>query len=128
MMASLLSASCMAIGFLPLYMSTVMPFDNMGVMTMKMMSITSITSTIGVTLISDTGGKAFALSFAVSLVSIVEVFFINLSLHGTRWKRAPRCWSALVQLAGFLPLGWGRSFRLPWVRAAESACPTRANL
>ena len=43
-------------------MSTVMPFDSIGVMTMKMMSITSITSTIGVTLMSATGGGAFALS------------------------------------------------------------------
>jgi hypothetical protein len=38
--------------------STLTPFVNMGVMTMKMMSITSITSTMGVTLISATGGGA----------------------------------------------------------------------
>ena len=39
-----------------------MPFDNIGVMTMKMMSITSITSTIGVTLMSATGGGGFLVS------------------------------------------------------------------
>ena len=34
-------------------MSTLMPFCNMGVMTMKMISSTNITSTIGVTLMSE---------------------------------------------------------------------------
>ena len=38
-------------------MFTVWPFDNMGVMTMKMISSTSITSTMGVTLISDYRGR-----------------------------------------------------------------------
>jgi hypothetical protein len=37
----------------------------MGVMTMKIMSTTSITSTMGVTLISETTGIAFG-SFAIS--------------------------------------------------------------
>src|SRR3954469_18836826 len=58
--ASLLSAACIGMGFLAFAISTLTPFDNMGVITMKMMSITSITSTIGVTLISATGGGAFA--------------------------------------------------------------------
>ncbi len=40
-------------------MSTVMPFESIGVITMKMISSTSITSTIGVTLISATGSDAF---------------------------------------------------------------------
>ena len=40
-------------------MSTLWPLVNMGVMTMKMISSTSITSTMGVTLMSDTGGGAF---------------------------------------------------------------------
>ena len=40
-------------------MSTLTPLDNMGVMTMKMISSTSITSTIGVTLMSDTTSGAF---------------------------------------------------------------------
>jgi hypothetical protein len=35
-----------------------MPFESMGVMTMKMINSTSITSTMGVTLISETGGAA----------------------------------------------------------------------
>src|ERR1022692_1714759 len=54
--ASLLSASCMAIGFLVFTMSTLTPFDNIGVMTIKMISSTSMTSTIGVTLMSASGG------------------------------------------------------------------------
>src|SRR6202011_6099048 len=39
-------------------MWTVTPLVSMGVMTMKMISSTSITSTMGVTLMSDTGGGA----------------------------------------------------------------------
>jgi hypothetical protein len=35
-----------------------MPLESIGVMTMKMISMTSITSTIGVTLMSATGGGA----------------------------------------------------------------------
>ena len=68
MIASLLSAACMGIGFFVFAMSTLTPFDNIGVMTMKMMSITSITSTIGVTLMSATGGGAlcfFSIFFAI---------------------------------------------------------------
>src|SRR5580700_4489782 len=56
MMASLLSAACMETGFTVLTISTLMPLDSIGVMTMKMMSSTSITSTMGVTLMSATGG------------------------------------------------------------------------
>src|SRR5205085_1995388 len=52
MIASLLSAACMEIGFLVFTRSTLTPLDNIGVITMKMISITSITSTIGVTLMS----------------------------------------------------------------------------
>ena len=55
-MASLLSAACMGTGLTVFTISTLMPFDNMGVMTMKMISSTSITSTMGVTLMSATGG------------------------------------------------------------------------
>jgi hypothetical protein len=43
---------------------------------MKMMSITSITSTIGVTLMSATGGGAFALpifSFTFAIVCLQEL-------------------------------------------------------
>src|SRR5882724_12883001 len=58
MMASVLSASCWEIAFLVFTMSTSLPLLNMGVMTMKMMSMTSITSTMGVTLMSATGGGA----------------------------------------------------------------------
>src|SRR5271155_5426920 len=58
-MASSLSAFCIAMAFLVLAFSTCAPFVNMGVMTMKMISSTSMTSTIGVTLISLTTGGAF---------------------------------------------------------------------
>ena len=49
-------------GFLVLAMSTLTPLESIGVMTMKMISNTSITSTIGVTLISETGGAIFCFS------------------------------------------------------------------
>src|SRR5215472_5927818 len=76
--ASLLSAACMGIGFLTFAISTLTPLDNMGVMTMKMMSSTSITSTMGVTLMSATGGGALCLvAFSCFLVAIV-------CLHGTQ--------------------------------------------
>src|SRR3954470_10453508 len=51
-MASSLSASSMACGLLVLARSTSCPFCSIGVMTMKMISSTSITSTMGVTLMS----------------------------------------------------------------------------
>src|SRR5664280_2613684 len=50
---SSLSASGMGVGLLTLAISTLTPFCNMGVMTMKMMSNTSITSTMGVTLMLE---------------------------------------------------------------------------
>src|SRR5437016_14122083 len=43
----------MGVGLLVLAMSTLTPFCNMGVTTMKMMSSTSITSTMGVTLMLE---------------------------------------------------------------------------
>src|SRR5271166_4321985 len=51
--ASSLSASGMGVGLFTLAISTLWPFCNMGVMTMKMMSSTSITSTMGVTLMLE---------------------------------------------------------------------------
>src|ERR1022692_4017321 len=58
-------------GFLVRTNSTLRPFDSMGVITIKMISITSITSTMGVTLISIMGGGAlyFDGSFAIRLLS-----------------------------------------------------------
>src|SRR5271157_4680329 len=50
---SSLSASGMGVGLFTLAMSTLTPCCNMGVMTMKMMSSTSITSTMGVTLMLE---------------------------------------------------------------------------
>src|ERR1022692_3704266 len=81
--ASLLSASCMAIGFLVFTMSTVTPFDNIGVMTIKMISSTSITSTIGVTLMSATGGGETR--FFISLVAIVFSLGIDRN-HGSPFR------------------------------------------
>src|SRR5258708_35920843 len=47
-------------------MSTLMPFCNMGVITMKMISNTNITSTIGVTLMSElTLAPSFRLANAI---------------------------------------------------------------
>src|SRR6202140_3950033 len=48
--ASSLSASCRGTGLLVLAISTETPFCSIGVITMKMISSTSITSTMGVTL------------------------------------------------------------------------------
>src|SRR5437660_16786 len=97
MIASLLSAACIGIGFLVFANSTVTPLDNIGVMTMKMMSITSITSTMGVTLMSATGGGALCL--------ITDSFsFAIVCLHGTREAEgslASREAPCLFQLAGF---------------------------
>src|SRR5687768_9369316 len=64
-MASVLSAAFMGIGLRVFVSSTGIPLDNMGVMTMKIMRSTSITSTIGVTLISLTTAGAFALKCAI---------------------------------------------------------------
>ncbi len=51
--ASSLSASGMGAGLLTFAMSTLTPFCSIGVMTMKMISSTSITSTMGVTLMFE---------------------------------------------------------------------------
>src|SRR5437588_13079685 len=56
--ASSLSASVILIGLYVFTRFTGTVLDNMGVMTMKIMSTTSITSTMGVTLISETTGIA----------------------------------------------------------------------
>src|SRR5450432_3097423 len=63
----------MAIGFLVLTRSTMTPFDNIGVMTMKMMSITSITSTMGVTLMSAIAPEPCRRFFAFSSLSTIIV-------------------------------------------------------
>src|SRR4051794_38371283 len=68
-MASVLSAACIEIAFLVFTISTSLPLLNMGVMTMKMMSMTSITSTIGVTLISAMVAGA-CIFFIMSLFSL----------------------------------------------------------
>src|ERR1700722_9154513 len=98
MMASLLSAACMEMGFWVFTISTLMPLDNIGVITMKMMSSTSITSTIGVTLMSATGGGAFALM-------ITDIISLHSGLYGEQ-PGPSRC--APLQLAGYffqLPTG-----------------------
>src|SRR5258708_31765338 len=52
MMASSFSAGAIVEGFLAFTLSTLTPLVSMGVMTMKMISRTSMTSTMGVTLMS----------------------------------------------------------------------------
>src|SRR5450432_3378957 len=94
-MASLLSAACMAIGFLVFAISTLTPLDNMGVITMKMMSMTSITSTIGVTLMSATGGGAVNFFFSPVIVS------------------SPRETGRRKRASGNLASNWGAGSRLP---------------
>src|SRR2546425_3988954 len=78
----------MAIGFLVFTNSMGMPLDNMGVMTMKMISITSITSTIGVTFISAMvpAPRRLILAFSSWSTSIV---FPPWPLSGPASWRAP---------------------------------------
>ena len=83
----------MGMGFLVFARSTLTPFDNMGVMTMKMMSSTSITSTMGVTLMSATGGGAFC--FPISSFFFAIVFSMELGEE----RGAPRG-TPHFQLAG----------------------------
>src|SRR6266404_8939778 len=80
MMASVLSAACIEIAFLVFTISTSLPLLNMGVMTMKMMSMTSITSTMGVTLISATGGGALCFTISSTLTGIVSLFLSDWNL------------------------------------------------
>src|SRR5580692_9266679 len=66
--ASSLSASGICSGLFTGAMSTLIPFCNMGVTTMKMISRTSITSTMGVTLISElTFAPSFRFANAIAL-------------------------------------------------------------
>src|SRR5271156_6425326 len=60
----------MGVGLFTLAMSTLMPFCNMGVITMKMINNTSITSTIGVTLMSEfTLAPSFRFANAITDIS-----------------------------------------------------------
>src|SRR5690242_19613226 len=65
--ASSLSASGMGFGLLAWASFTVTPFCNMGVITMKMISNTSITSTMGVTLMLE---LTFAPSFLTEIAML----------------------------------------------------------
>src|SRR5689334_16519153 len=109
--ASLLSAACIGIGFFVFTMSTLTPFDNMGVMTMKMMSITSMTSTIGVTLMSATGGGALCFMTMPS-----DSFFAICSLPGTRQEAGspgglPPKSTRRIRITGRLLAGAGAALR-----------------
>src|SRR6266481_4139013 len=77
--ASSLSASGMGAGLFTLAMSTGWPCCNMGVTTMKMISNTSITSTMGVTLMSE---LTFAPSFLTEIA--IEASFPVSPLRSTR--------------------------------------------
>ena len=70
MSASSLSASGICDGLFTFAKSTLTPFCNMGVITMKMISSTSITSTMGVTLMSElTLAPSFLFAIDISLIS-----------------------------------------------------------
>src|SRR5947209_13595659 len=88
MTASSLSASLIVTGLRVLAISTLTPFDSRGVMTMKIISTTSITSTIGVTLISETGGGAFFSS--IRLISLKHLFAALAAVGAAREGRAGR--------------------------------------
>src|SRR5690349_20386162 len=69
--ASSLSASGICSGLLTFAKSTLTPFCNMGVITIKMINSTSITSTIGVTLTSElTLAPSFRLLIAITQFSL----------------------------------------------------------
>ena len=68
----------MAIGLCVFTKSIGTPFDNMGVMTIKIMSNTSITSTMGVTLMSDTAGGACLLQHILHIHTISPIFAARL--------------------------------------------------
>src|SRR5271165_2349289 len=93
--ASSLSASGMGSGLLTLAMSTLTPFCSIGVMTMKMISSTSITSTIGVTLMLE-----FTLdpsSRFASAIGSTSPFHRNSAVYGYAGLRLPADSSATLQ-------------------------------
>src|SRR5207237_1097217 len=97
--------ACIEIAFLVFTISTSLPLLNMGVMTMKMMSMTSITSTMGVTLISATGGGALCFTISSTLTGIVSLFSytgLRQVLRLEPWAGAGElCWALRFnQLAG----------------------------
>src|SRR6202049_3723385 len=74
--ASSLSASGICSGLLTGAISTLMPFCNMGVTTMKIISRTSITSTMGVTLISELiFAPSFLFANAIASISVLPPRF-----------------------------------------------------
>src|SRR5208282_3736234 len=81
--ASSLSASGICSGLLTFAMSTLWPFCNMGVTTMKMISRTSITSTIGVTLMSE---LTFAPSFRFANAILNLPYFRRFGFENLRAK------------------------------------------
>src|SRR5580698_9069279 len=83
--ASSLSASGICSGLFTFAKSTLTPFCNIGVITMKMISNTSITSTMGVTLMSElTLAPSFLLLSDISLISCVLASVPPSHLIGSR--------------------------------------------
>ena len=74
-------------------MSTLIPFCNMGVTTMKMISNTSITSTIGVTLMSElTFAPSFLFANAIAAISSTSTRLrgpLQVGKAGRRFAPAP---------------------------------------
>src|SRR5579864_1140511 len=90
--ASSLSASGICSGLFTFAMSTLMPFCNMGVTTMKMISRTSITSTMGVTLISEvTFAPSFRFEIAIDIprYAAIRTFLLRLEVGEIRRWSVP---------------------------------------
>src|SRR5579864_8389463 len=90
--ASSLSASGICSGLFTFAMSTLIPFCNMGVTTMKMISRTSITSTMGVTLISEvTFAPSFRFEIAIDIprYAAIRTFLLRFEVGEVRRWSAP---------------------------------------
>jgi hypothetical protein len=74
----------MVTGFFGRTASTDCPFVSMGGITMKMINSTSITSTIGVTLMSATGGGTFFFSLYPTPYGPVEVRCVRIHINVLR--------------------------------------------
>src|SRR5271165_2171646 len=93
--ASSLSASGIGVGLATLAMSTLTPFCSIGVMTIKMISSTSITSTIGVTLMLEfTFDPSSRFTIAISSTSPL---FLNSAVYGCAGLRLPADGPATLQ-------------------------------
>src|SRR5882757_1409715 len=108
--ASSLSASCIGVGLFTLAMSTLMPFCNMGVITMKMISSTNITSTIGVTLMSE-----LTLAPSFRLANAIDFSVEQLPAASYQLPAKPRA----------VQTHWGTESAPPWLGRPTLGCSQR---